>query len=171
MSRIEPRRSAEEFRQMSADCYRREEESFQRSDTDGCFSQFCNNLSGQLYAALAKIVDNNHQITSVGLYNSNWERIPAILVHSMFNGRYVSSWKLRDDAAKEYGRRYIPYNSLRGTSRIMKSMGLCEKAELANGWAAIDDNGAKGFSGLESCYIKKYRTDDREWGMSATIIL
>ncbi len=71
------------LRQMAADCYKREEESFQRSDTDGCYSQFALSLSAQLYNAQAKIAE-------VEDYIAGWDGTSVAKVGSD-EGKPVSS--------------------------------------------------------------------------------
>lgn len=46
-----------EWRQMSADCSRREQESWERSDTDGYLSQWASATSARLYNFLADVAE------------------------------------------------------------------------------------------------------------------
>lgn len=51
-------KTPEEWREMARNCFRQEQESFERSDTDGFLSQWASSVMGQLYRTLADVAEN-----------------------------------------------------------------------------------------------------------------
>lgn len=49
----------EEWRAMAQECYKREAESFERSDTDGFLSQWASTVTARLYSTLADVAEND----------------------------------------------------------------------------------------------------------------
>lgn len=46
-----------EWRAMAAECYKREQESFERSDTDGFLSQWASTVTARLYSTCAEVAE------------------------------------------------------------------------------------------------------------------
>jgi hypothetical protein len=134
----------------------KERESFDRCDTDGFVSQWAHGLMGSLRTAQAGIEEAGRMAEFVGLYLGD-ERIPAREIETQF-GR---SWLIRDDAQARLGRKFIPTGS---RSRVQRSLGLSERAELAPAWAKHSSNG-----GACSVYVETYRTGCK-WGTDATLV-
>ncbi len=158
--------TAEQCEQKAAEAYVSERESFKRSDTDGCVSQWCSNLSGQQYARQAQIARDGGTAEFVGLYQGE-RRVKARLINRpAYNApwRTVATWELHFDEERVIGRRFIPAGD---RSRIQKALGLSERTERAPAVAYIGGNG-NGLSGLASCFIGTQRTGD-QWGQDAMV--
>jgi hypothetical protein len=91
------KKTAEDYRQEAREAYEREERSFQRSDTDGCVSQWCSNLSGQLADAKADLLEAGRKSLFLGLYDKRGKRVRAKLITTKFHGHSSMSWLLRMD--------------------------------------------------------------------------
>jgi hypothetical protein len=67
----------------------------------------------------------NGPATTVIALTDNGRRVDAVLV----DGRWGHQWKLSQTEATKYGRRFLPTGQLtsRKNSRVLKSLGLCER--------------------------------------------
>lgn len=155
--------NAQQHREKAAAHFAKEQESFDRCDTDGFVSQFCDNLNGRLHNVRASIAENGGRANFVGLYEGD-RRVKARLIETKFG----YSWLLHD--SEEFlinlrGKVFLPTG---GKSRVLKSLGLCERAEtdLAN---ACHAGSGCGLSGLSTVRIKTYRTGDK-WGGDTQLI-
>lgn len=142
----------------------RSRESWERSDTDGCVSQWCDDKSAIEAEVRAEILDNGGRSVFPGLYEGE-RRVAAKLVR----GRYPEwdpklIWLLRDDEAERFGRRFIPHGA---RSRVQKELGLAERNEWAPAWAKLDGTGT-GLSGLATLFTRVFRTGE-EWGEDAEL--
>lgn len=153
--------TATEHRDAAMDCLYRQEDSFQRSDTDGFLSQWANGLQANLHMEQATIIENGGRAQFCGLYEGD-RRVAAKIVTSQFNGHYITSWMLRKDEAEKFGRRYIPVNT---NSRIQKKLNLRQAQETAPAKAIITGRG-RGLSG--SAWVTTVRTGD-EWGTDSVL--
>jgi len=144
-------KSASHFVKESSDCYKRREESFQRSDTDGFVSQYCSGLMGQLNRAKADIIKN-------GGYASFWVLMDAegnIVSDYDFCNQYgKNTWIVKDEYIKQIGRKFVPTGD---NSRVQKRLGLYEEQVEAQAWAALEGNGY-GFSG--NVWVEAYPIRD-----------
>jgi hypothetical protein len=141
-------------------------ESFERCDTDGFLSQWASGLSAQRAALQAEIVRSGGRAQFRGLYLGD-ERIPAVPAQRMWEGQTSYHWRLAPEAEARFGRRYIPRATSRGPGRIMKALGLSERAEMAPAYAAVRGSGT-GLSGCASAYVGAERMGD-PWGMDAVL--
>lgn len=151
-----------EFRAYADACRKREQESFDRSDTDGCVSQWCSSLSAREADARADIVRDGNRAVFSGLYEGD-RRVKAKVITSQFG----NAWLLDDSEGaliRKRGQKFLPTGS---TSRVLKKLGLQQRPETAPAWACLDGSG-HGISGLTSCYIKVYRTGC-QWGSDAAL--
>lgn len=149
------------YRQKAADCLRKEQESFERSDTDGCVSQWCHSLSAREASARADILRDGGMAVFTGLYEGE-RRVRAKRIDT----QYGTSWLLdatESDLIRRRGKKFLPTGK---SSRVLKSLGLSERPERAPAWAVLGGGGT-GFSGLTSVYVRTYRTGC-EWGSDAT---
>lgn len=170
--------NAEALEEMAADREQRSRESFERCDTDGFLSQWANDIGAQMLRAQAAIARNGGLAAFVGLYDGD-RRVAAKLVSMpCYNAPWASElkWKLRDDEADRYGRRFIPLapsgsmkdgKFVRKVSRVQKSIGLVERMEYAPAVARICGSG-KGLSGAASAYVSNVR-NGCEWGSDAQV--
>lgn len=164
---MEPVKDAAYWRAEAKRAREREEESFQRSDTDGCVTQWCLNFTAQEADRRAQICEEGGTASFQGLYEG-FRRVKAKLIDTDF-GR---CWLLDDSEYRliaARGKRFVPCEGYRRKSRILAQLGLAERYERAAAWAKTSaPKGAKGFSGLTSLFIKVYRTGD-EWGSDAVL--
>jgi len=118
----------------------KEEESFQRSDTDGFLSQWAHGIGARLDNARAEILESGGTAEFSRLFEDDRE-VPCREIE----GRWGWSWMLLDDDdVAKFGRKFIPRGS---KSRVQKQLGLCEKLVSKRAWAKIHSSG----SGLASC--------------------
>lgn len=155
---------AEKHRAASARSHQSAIDSFNRSDTDGCVSQFCSDLTGRLESRLADICENGGRAIFTGLYDGDRRVVAREMTFANKFAGYgtVTKWLLDDDEAERYGRKWIPIGK---RSRIQKELGLSERREWAPAWAKVMGSGT-GLSGLASCYVGNFRTGDK-WGSDA----
>ena len=162
-------KTAEEWDAAANDALRREEESFQRSDTDGFLSQWCLSLSAQEYRRNAEIARNGGTATFVGLYEGDRRVVAKQISVPAFNAPWLTDtlWllgKSETDLIERRGKRYLPVGS---KSRVLKALGLAERVEQAPAIAKLYAPG-RGLSGAASARIITVRTGD-EWGSDATL--
>lgn len=157
--------TAKEYREKAEELRRRSRESWERSDTDGCVTQWCSDWGAREADARAALVEAGKLGRFVGLYEGD-RRVAAKLVRGRFpewNPKQV--WLLREDERERFGRDFIPLG--RKKSRVQKDLGLAERAELAPAWVKLDGRGT-GLSSLTTLHLRYYRTGD-EWGLDAEL--
>jgi hypothetical protein len=167
MKRIDENMTAQQtelvadLRAKAADALRNREESFQRCDTDGFLSQWASGILATLRETQAAIVAAGDRAEFVGLYDGD-RRVAATLIY----GLYGPAWMLRrEDEEPRYGRRFVPFVGVDGTSRVQKNLGLRERREMAPAAARITGEG-HGLSGR--AWVETFRTGDR-WGQDANL--
>jgi hypothetical protein len=167
MERVKPVKDAAYWRDEARRARQREEESFQRSDTDGCVSQWCLGFTAREADARAEILENHGTSLFCGLYEG-FRRVKAKQIETEFGWCWLLDQSETALIAKR-GKRFVPCEGYRRKSRVLSKLGLSERYERAPAWAKVDaPAGAKGFSGLTSLYINVYRTGD-EWGSDALL--
>lgn len=173
---MEQLKSREEYLALAAEAGERERESFERSDTDGCFSQWASSLTREEHRKNAEIAGNGGLAVFVGLYQGERRvRAKVIRMKSSYDGSIKREWELHPSetgliAAR--GKRWLPYagtRSLKSGSRVQVNLGLSERAEVAPAIAKIG-GGGKGFAGMSSCVVSVVRRGD-EWGGDARIAM
>ena len=152
--------SATEFRTQAAAHVREAAESFDRCDTDGFLSQWAHGINANLLNAKADIAENGGKAKFVGLYHGT-ERIAAKVI----DGKFGTVWMLRDDAAAKFGRKFVPVGR---TSKVQKSLGMCERPETAPAIATILGSG-HGLSG--TAWVATVRADSRAWGLDSELLI
>ena len=98
-------------------------ESFDRCDTDGCVSQWCDSWSARKQRTQAEIVEAGGVAIFSGLYQGA-RRVAAKEIRTQFGW----CWLLRDDEARRFGRRFVPCARVR-QSRVQTKLGLCQRDE------------------------------------------
>jgi hypothetical protein len=133
----------------------RAHDSFERSDTDGCLTQWASGITADLRRAQARILRDGGKANFCGLYEGV-RRVAAKMISTPFG----YSWLLHEDEALRFGRKFIPEGH---NSRVQKKLGLHESMEIAPAAAKTSSNGT-GLSG--NVWIETYRTGDK-WGQDA----
>jgi len=156
---------ADRLAEASAAAYKRKEESWERSDTDGFLSQWASGLTGQLEKTREGIARAGGVADFKGLYDGD-RRLRAKQV--TFADRHAgygtkTMWLLDEPETEKYGRKWIPIGD---RSRVQKSLSLVERWELAPAWAKMDGRGT-GLSG--SAWVATYRRGD-EWGQDSQLM-
>lgn len=78
---------SKKLREQAAEWRRREEESFQRSDTDGCVTQWCNAISARDSDRAAELADNGNLGVFKVLVDSNTGEVVGNTIHA-FQSRF-----------------------------------------------------------------------------------
>jgi len=152
------------WRAQGCSARKREQESFERCDTDGFVSQWCLGLTARECDERARICEEGGTASFTGLYEG-MRRVRAKRIDTPFG----TSWLLDDSEAGIISRRGKPYLPTGRTSRVLARLGLQERYERAPAWARLDSpRGARGLSGLSSAFVRVYRTGD-EWGSDALL--
>ena len=141
------------------------EDSFQRSDTDGFLSQWASGISANVDRMKADICRNQGKWQFTGLYEGD-RRVMAKQFTRKFNGHYSTGWVMREDELELIGKRGKPFLPSGDTSRVLRGLGLRERAETDWAWAGINGQGT-GLSG--TAWAATYRAGDK-WGGTAEVI-
>jgi len=157
MTNTEKNKTADDFRADAAIAIERSAESWERSDADGCLTQWA---CGRLSKARAQIREEGDTAEFIGLWEGD-RRVKAKEIETKFG----FAWLLHDDEHEliaKRGKRFLPTGE---NSRVLKSIGLTQRVERAPAWAALDGNG-RGFSG--NVAVSTFRTGDK-WGGDAVL--
>jgi len=146
---------AEALETEAREATQRAHDSFERSDTDGCLTQWAAGITADLRRVQARILRDGGNASFCGLYEGD-RRVAARLITTQFG----TSWLLREDEALRFGRKFIPEGD---NSRVQKTLGLHEATETAPAAAKTASNGT-GLSG--NVWIETYRTGCK-WGSDA----
>lgn len=149
--------SVEDLRAAARGNVKEAHDSFDRCDTDGFLSQWASGLTAQLYRTQADILEAGGIAQFWGLYDGA-RRVKARILEN----QYGFSWLLHNDEREKFGRSFIPCK-FGGRSRIQKTLGLVEAAEMAPACAFMDGRGT-GLSG--SAWVDTKRIGDT-WGADA----
>jgi hypothetical protein len=147
---------AEALEAQARDAIQRAHDSFERSDTDGCLTQWACGITADLRRRQAQILRDGAQAVFEGLYEGN-RRVRARLIEN----QYGEAWLLDDEEAALFGRRFIPEGR---KSSMQKKKGLHQALEWAPAAAKTASNGT-GLSG--NVWVEIFRTGCR-WGSDAT---
>lgn len=158
--------SADQLRQEASEHLQKAQDSFDRSDTDGCLSQWAHGISAQQKQAKAKLIEAGGLSDFTGLYEGD-RRVAAKTISKSFSGHTSYSWLLNDAEAARFGRRFIPCGK---NSKIQRDLGLAERKEMAPAYVTTG-GGGKGLAGAASVRVMVLRsTRDDEWGMKARLM-
>lgn len=147
---------AEALEAKARDAIQRAHDSFERSDTDGCLTQWACGITADLRRRQAQILRDGGKATFPGLFEGN-RRVRARLIET----RLGECWLLDDEEAARFGRKFLPEGF---KSHIQKKLGLHQSLEWAPAAANTASNGT-GLSG--NVWIETFRTGCR-WGSDAT---
>ena len=160
-------KDAEKHRQLAAEAEASKQASWERSDTDGFLSQWASGLTAREHRLAAEIIDNGNVWPFKGLYQGD-RRVAAKIIHSEYapdnrpSPISTTQWLLSDsetDLIERRGKRYLPSGS---RSRILKSLGLSERGEIAPAKAGL---GGKNTWSMRAIAIR----DGCPWGSDATL--
>lgn len=145
--------SAEQYRKLANEAFQRQEDSWERSDTDGFLSQWASGLTSQLNSRLAELAEAGWVAPFPGLFSvATGERIPAkiIMVNDRFRHGKRAVWALVDPATDRFTGTFVPVGE---NSRKQKQLGFVEKTEMAPAFAKLEGSNACNVS------VWVYRTD------------
>lgn len=148
----------ERLKASAADRLRREEESFQRCDTDGFLSQWALSIGARKESEQAKVLANGGCWRFPVLLFKG-EVVATVIYH--FNdgfGGINRRWKLPQALADKLGRRWVPVGR---NSRVQKQLCLSESDRWFPAKAEICGSGT-GLSGAASAYVGIVKLDERE---------
>ena len=145
--------TAKEYKDLAIKASRRSHDSFDRCDTDGFVSQFCDTHQSRLYGMLAKLAESGWKYEFPALFDLDGNRVNAKLI----DGKFGKCWALTDDNGRFNGKFITAFPARKST---MAKKGYVEGKELAPAYA-VTYGGGKGFSGLHSIGIKYIRTDGK----------
>ena len=136
-------------RAKEAECRKRREESWERSDTDGFLTQWANGICAQEHRLQAEIYENDGKSEFVGLFErATGERIAAKLIE----GKYGLCWAFCDEDGNFTGR-FIGHSQGTKRSKIWKE-GFELRQELAPAKATVKGQGT-GLSGTAwACVVR-----------------
>lgn len=145
---------AEALEAQANEAIQRAHESFERSDTDGCLTQWACGITADLRRRQAQILRDGGKATFPGLFEGT-RRVKAKLIQT----RFGETWLLDEEEAQRFGRKFVP----EGFRAIQKRLGLHQAMEWAPAAATTAGSG-KGLSG--NVWITVFRTGCR-WGSDA----
>lgn len=132
--------------------------SFERSDTDGCMSQWANTVTADLHRRQAEIADNGDRARFCALFDLDGNLVPAKLV----SGRYGRVWGLlpNDDPRASFTGWFNPSNAENENVRRRNNAkkGYYEGTVLAPAAARLGGSGT-GMAGALTVHTVIYRTD------------
>jgi hypothetical protein len=145
------------------------EESFQRCDTDGFLSQWASGITADLnrekanllktggYSQFPVLCDAEGKVLASKIY-----RFADKFRPDQWNAPMVRKWKLSDEDAAKYGRKWIPVAGYSGKSRIQKQMGLHEESRWFPAIAKITTGGRKstGLSGCANAFVAVFKVGE-----------
>lgn len=146
-------------------CHQDAEDSFQRCDTDGFLSQWAAGISARLYETKAQILRTGGYSQFRVLCNADGEVIADriyIFINQFAGYGTVTRWRLPDDLAAKYGRRWVPTAGYSGKSRVQKQLGLHEEQRWFPAYAKITTPPGAASTGLAGCanaYVGIFRAD------------
>ena len=109
-------KTGDEIREMARDCYRRREESWERSDSDGFLSQWAMQEMASRYQAWANLADRGWVAESAALFDA---ATGELLDSRMVDSQYGSRWMVT-----------------RGSDRQFLSYSLAKKADRRRAYYA-----------------------------------
>lgn len=146
-----------ELKASAADARRREQESFERCDTDGFLSQWALTMTARKNDAEVKLLEHggcaafpvlvfNGEVIATKIYEFADTFRP-----DHWNAPMQQKWRIPDELVSVIGRKWVPVG---GKSRVQKQLGLEEQTRWFPARAVIASRGkATGLSGAASVYI------------------
>ena len=132
-------------------------ESYDRCGTDGCLSQWADDITARKLRLQADITDNNGMSEFPALFDLDDNRVRAKIIHVKDNFSYGKKavWMFVDANDKPTGK-FV--NAFYAKPSTMEKKGYREGKELATARAEIT-GGGHGLSGCTSCSVSAVRTD------------
>lgn len=121
---------AAQLRAEMEDNHRRQQESWERSDTDGFLSQAANGAMAHVRSLQISICEREGKAHFVGLWQGE-RRVKAKQIETKFG----TSWVLHEDEVDLIAKRGKPFLPVGMNSRIHKQLGIEQFMELAPAWA------------------------------------
>lgn len=146
--------TADEHRQAAKDCYRREYESFERSDTDGFVSQWASNMTARMHEAKADLIDDGGLTQTRVLFDTEGN---VASTHTGWS-KYGQWWRLEDDAAGRYGKQFFSPSKASDPEKrhaADKRKGFTEGIVRVKGYVAMG-GGGRGLSGMANAYVSTF---------------
>lgn len=134
-----------ELDRMAAEQHAIAMDSWERSDTDGCLTQWAANLTGRQYARQAQIAENGGMAEFPALFTLTGEWVPAKAIQT----RYGTRWMVLDSDGNRTGE-FLPH--LPARRRTLADKGYLEGYALWPAKAVVSGTG-KGLSGLTTCHV------------------
>lgn len=107
--KLDPNLTPDDYREKAKNCYKAEQESFDRCDTDGFLSQWADRCTAKVYNALAVLAENNGKAFFTKLADlETGEEINAKVI----NSRYGACWMILDSEGNATGE-FAPYKPAR----------------------------------------------------------
>lgn len=103
MSATIPTETAAKYREMAAECRKRSQESWERSDTDGFMSQWASDSVAREYDMLADLVEDGGMIETRALFTLDGQLAST----DQREGQFGPYWLLNDAATAVYGKRFF----------------------------------------------------------------
>jgi hypothetical protein len=148
-------KTAEFYRDEAKQCRARAAESFERCGADGFLSQCAADLSARLADTRARLVAAGNVSTFTGLYAGD-RRVAAKQITS----RFGVCWLLREDETALISQRGSVFLPCGENSRVLRALGLAERAETAPAWATL--------AGEANVGVLVFRTGDK-WGLDSIL--
>jgi hypothetical protein len=141
--------------------FKRQQDSFERSDTDGFVSQWASGLTGLQHQVEADIVEagGTHEFTALFDLDGNW--VPA----KQIVGTYGPRWMVLDATGRRTGT-YLPYRPKRRDT--LAKHGYTEGLVLRRAKADLV-GGGYGLSGAANVHVAVVPAD-RDWDTPVAIV-
>jgi hypothetical protein len=111
--------SADEYREMVANCARSAAESWERSDNDGFLSQHANAEMGNRYHYAQTVAENGGKVEDLTLFLNG-----KIASHKQLSGQWGIYWVLNDEAAASHGKRFFTGSKARDSVKRDRAKGF-----------------------------------------------
>lgn len=148
----------------------RQEESFQRSDTDGFLSQWADGMTADKNQKTIQILKNGGCARFPVLCDADGNvvaskvyRFPDRNRPDQWNNPMVSRWRLPDELAAKVGRKWIPTCYI-NESRVQKKLGFHEEDRWFPAVAKITTGGRKatGLSGCANAFVAVFKKGEED---------
>ena len=165
---------AQRLRTIAADAAREAQDSFDRSDTDGCFTQQANANLSELAAVQATIAENDGYAEFQALFDLDGNLLPAKLVR----GQYGMTWLMLDPASVDgrgdsHGIFISPSKAesdvVRRRNNARKGVYVGRVKVKAFAMHSTGDHEAFGFAGLDRVHTVVLR-EDRGFSRDAIVV-
>lgn len=146
------RMTPDELRAHARESYKRREESWERSDTDGFLSQWASDMTGRKYNAMADLKENGGMVEVRALFDAETGEVAS--THSDW-GQWGPYWVLNDKATEKYGKRFFSESKANTSAKrhaTHKAKGFTIGRIKVKGYVTIAGSGT-GLSGAANAYV------------------